>query len=104
MSTEVSNYSYHLTLYVGTLDILKPSQNKKGRKIFLAVLKMVSFLQLACMSAAEKKDTIFGAARKIFGPSYFVMALVALGSSRSRNNSTLTLVYIFLFLFDAAQI
>ena len=34
---------------------------------------MGSFLQLA----AEKKDTIFGAARKNFGPSYFVMALVS---------------------------
>ena len=26
--------------------------------------------------AAEKKDTIFGAARKFFGPSYFVTAFV----------------------------
>ena len=33
---------------------------------------MVFFLQLA----AEDKDTIFGAASKIFGPSYFVTALV----------------------------
>ena len=32
---------------------------------------MVSFLQLA----AKKKDTIFGAARKIFEPSYFIVAL-----------------------------
>ena len=32
---------------------------------------MVSFSQLP----AVKKDTIFGAARKFFGPSYFVMAL-----------------------------
>ena len=32
---------------------------------------MVSFSQLP----AVKKDTIFGAARKIFGPSYFVTAL-----------------------------
>ena len=39
--------------------------------MFLAAPKMVSFLQLA----AEKKDTIFGAARKFFGPSYFVTAL-----------------------------
>jgi len=31
----------------------------------------VSFSQLP----AVKKDTIFGAARKIFGPSYFMMAL-----------------------------
>jgi hypothetical protein len=33
---------------------------------------MVSFSQLP----AVKKDTIFGAARKNFGPSYFVTALV----------------------------
>ena len=33
---------------------------------------MVSFSQLP----AVKKDTIFGAARKIFGPSYFATALV----------------------------
>ena len=32
---------------------------------------MVSFSQLP----AVKKDTIFGAARKIVGPSYFVKAL-----------------------------
>ena len=32
---------------------------------------MVPFSQLP----AVKKDTIFGAARKIFGPSYFVTAL-----------------------------
>ena len=32
---------------------------------------MVGFLQLA----AEKKDTIFGAARTFFGPYYFVTAL-----------------------------
>ena len=50
---------------------LKPLQNKKGRKKILAAPKMVSFSQLP----AEKKDTIFGAARNCFGPSYFVMAL-----------------------------
>ena len=33
---------------------------------------MVSFSQLP----AVKEDTIFGAARKFFGPSYFVTALV----------------------------
>ena len=33
---------------------------------------MLPFSQLP----AVKKDTIFGAARKFFGPSYFVMALV----------------------------
>ena len=34
-------------------------------------LKMASFSQLP----AVKKDTIFGAARKFFGPSYFETAL-----------------------------
>ena len=34
---------------------------------------MVSYFKLA----AEKKDTIFGAAIKIFDPSYFVMALTS---------------------------
>ena len=33
---------------------------------------MVSFSQLP----AVKKDTIFGAASKLFGPSYFVTALI----------------------------
>ena len=28
------------------------------------------------VASGKKKDTIFGAARKFFGPSYFVMALV----------------------------
>ena len=35
---------------------------------------MVVFLQ----PAVEKKDTIFGMARKLFGPSYFLTALVTL--------------------------
>ena len=47
--------------------LLKPSQNKKGRKHHF--LKF--FLQLV----AEKKDSKTGAARKYFGPSYFVTAL-----------------------------
>ena len=51
---------------------LEPSQNKKGQKI-LGAPKTVSFSQLP----AVKKDTIFGAARKNFGPSYFVSALVS---------------------------
>ena len=40
--------------------------------MFLAAPKMVSFSQLP----AVKKDTIFDAGRKFFGPSYFVMALM----------------------------
>ena len=48
------------------LAALKPSQNKKGRKFFLAAPKMVSFFTAA----------IFGTARKFSGPYYFVTALV----------------------------
>ena len=40
--------------------------------MFLAAPKTVSFSQLP----AVKEDTIFGVARKFFGPSYFVTALV----------------------------
>ena len=40
-------------------------------KNFLAAPKMVSFLT----AGSWEKDTIFGAARKIFSPSYFVTAL-----------------------------
>ena len=48
------------------------SSNKKGqKKFYLAAPKMVSFSQLP----AVKKPTIFGAARKVSGPSYFVTAL-----------------------------
>ena len=39
---------------------------------FLAAPKIMSFSQLT----AVKNPTIFGAARKFFGPSYFVTALV----------------------------
>ena len=39
---------------------------KKGQKNFLAAPKMVSFSQLP----AVKKDAIFGAATKVFRPSY----------------------------------
>ena len=51
--------------------LIKPSRNNKGQKIFSYTKKGVFFLQLA----AEKKNIIFGAARKIFGPFYFVTAL-----------------------------
>ena len=44
----------------------------EGPKSFLAAPKMASFSQLP----AVKKDTIFAAARKFFGPSYFVTDLV----------------------------
>ena len=39
--------------------------------MFLAATKMVSFSQVP----AVQKDTIFGAAGKIFGSSYFVTAI-----------------------------
>ena len=46
---------------------------KEGPKSFLAAPKTASFSQLP----AVKKPTIFGAVRKFFGPSFFVMALVS---------------------------
>jgi hypothetical protein len=48
---------------------VKPSQNKKGQKIFQLPRLLNTFLQLA----AEKKYSKNGAA--VFGPSYFVTAL-----------------------------
>ena len=53
------------------MDMVKPSRNKKARNFFVAAPKMVSCLRVA----AEKKNTIFGAAKTIFGPSYSVTAL-----------------------------
>ena len=47
---------------------LKPSQNKKGQKCFLAATKMLFFSQLPVV----KKDTIFDTARQFFGPSLFL--------------------------------
>ena len=44
---------------------------------------MVSFSQLP----AVKKDTIFGAARKMFGPSYFVKALIPLQNKKNYWNA-----------------
>ena len=52
--------------------IAKAVTKQEAPKMFLAAPKMVSFSQLL----AVKKDTIFVAARKIFGPSYLVTALV----------------------------
>ena len=54
--------------------LLKPSQNKKGQKIFQLHHFLNTFLQLA----AEKMYSKNSAAGKFFGPSYFVMALDAL--------------------------
>ena len=48
------------------VELIKQSQNKKGRK-FVSAAVPVSFLQLA----AEKKDTIFGAAETNFQPFLF---------------------------------
>ena len=46
-------------------------QNDLDTSKALSKLEGVFFLAASC-----KKDTIFGAARKFFGPSYFVTALV----------------------------
>ena len=46
--------------------ILKPGQNQKCQKKFLGFFNL----------AAEKKDSRNSGARKIFGPSYFLTALV----------------------------
>ena len=60
-------FSKKATKFRGTKAVTK----QEGPKKFLAAPKMVSFSQLP----AVKKDTIFGAARKKFGPSFFVTAL-----------------------------
>ena len=54
--------------------LLKPGQNKKGKKNFQLHRFLNTFLQLA----AEKKYSKNGAAGKFFGPSYFVTALMYL--------------------------
>ena len=46
------------------------SQNKKGQEISSCTKNGVFFSAASC-----NKDTVFGAARKFFGPSYFVTAL-----------------------------
>ena len=53
-------------------------------KNFLAAPKMVSISQLP----AVKKDLIFGAARKFFGPSYFVTALDPVSKIYVKNFAT----------------
>ena len=58
--------------------ILKPSQNKKGRKFFQLHRFLNPFLQLA----AEKKDSKNGAARNFFGPSYFDPTLKSFGTDK----------------------
>ena len=65
-STSCSLFGFQLQ----NCDYDKAVTNLEGPKIFLAAPKMVSFPQLP----AVKKDTIFGVARKFFGPSYFVTA------------------------------
>ena len=52
--------------------LVKPGQNKKGQKFFYLHGFINPFLKLA----AEKKNSKNGPARKIFGPYYFVTALV----------------------------
>ena len=53
---------------------IKSGQNEKGKKKILAAPFLNPFFQLS----AVKKDSKNGTARKIFGPSYFVTALVEL--------------------------
>ena len=55
----------------------KAVTNYEGLKHFLAAPKMVSFVS----AASCKKDTIFGAARIFFGPSYFVTAFSKISTS-----------------------
>ena len=52
--------------------LIKPSQNKKGQKIF----QLHRFLNTFLQQAAEKKYSKNSAAGNFFGPSYFVTALV----------------------------
>ena len=49
--------------------LLKPSQNHMSKKISRCTKNGVYF------DSSVTKNTIFGAARKFFGPSYFVTAL-----------------------------
>jgi hypothetical protein len=60
-----------LVTCVTTYVIIKSSQNKKGQKRSSCTQNGVFF-----SAGSWEKDTVLGAARKIFGPSYFVMALV----------------------------
>ena len=53
---------------------LKPSQNKRGRKNF----QLHRFLNTFSQLPAVKKYSKNGAAGKIFGPSYFNLALAHL--------------------------
>ena len=53
--------------------VLKLSQNKKGQKFSSCTKDGVFFT-----AGNWDKDIIFGATRNIFGPSYFVTALVVL--------------------------
>ena len=54
--------------------IMKSRLKRKGQKFFQLHRFLNTFLQLA----AEKKYSKNGAAGNFFGPSYFVMALVAI--------------------------
>ena len=62
--------------------VIKLSQNKKDRKNFLG--RVISQLP------AVRKDTIFGAARKNFGSSYYVTALKDLSLTRENLPSYIT--------------
>ena len=65
----------HPTLSLLSINhLLKPSQNKKGRKIF----QLHRFLNTFSQLPAVKKYSKNGAAGKFFGPSYFDPALKAI--------------------------
>ena len=67
----------------------------EGPKIFLAAPKMVYFSNLP----AVKKDTILGAARKVFGPSYFVKALIG-GHSKTMWSNFCPILTTYLPIMD----
>ena len=64
---------YWIGISVTTSLLLKPSQNKNGRKNFPLQRFLNTFSQLP----AVKKYSKNGAAGKIFGPSYFDLALMS---------------------------
>ena len=63
-----TNLPYTICKYM----ILKPSQNKKGKKIFQLHRFLNTFSQLPAVKSIQKN----GAAGKFFGSSYFDLALV----------------------------
>ena len=71
MPSNIDNPAHILGNWIG-LAVLKPSQNKKGRKNF----QLHHFLNTFSQLPAVKKYSKNGAAGKIFCPSYFDPALI----------------------------